>query len=409
MKLGFTGPFADANFGDYGMLVNNLYAIPEVEIVALYSYDTNVVSKVWQEYLPHTPVESHTVVFDEASRDALTAEGRHPTPLEILDTVSNLDALTLSVKSVDRLVVNGGGYWNELWCQPHRLPKLLSILVPILIAQTLGKPIIFTANGFGPFGLRSAFLADILPALNASFHVRDTVSSAAALRRLGVSESDIAYAPDDLFFFSASLIGRPSDIPERARPYLVLETYMPVEKLEELRPLLASFDSAMSNRGVDVVVVPFYSGRGGSDQAEWLHREFGWDAFDLGDRGFLRLEDARKLILNADMVLCERYHAAVVALANRVPVLHALRDVAGDKRYYYTKSWGASYTAWGNQPAGSLHAVMTLGFEYSLHKAINHYDATRASQSMMHDLVPPATRESFRQLRRSLIMKIGGA
>ncbi|MBB1023685.1 MULTISPECIES: polysaccharide pyruvyl transferase family protein [unclassified Dietzia] len=409
MKLGFTGPFADANFGDYGMLVNNLHAIPDAQQISLYSYDTRVVDKVLAEYLPHSQMESKAVVFDKAKRDLLTKNGRHPTPLEILNAVSNIEDLFSSIENLDRMVVNGGGYWNELWCQPHRLPKLLSILAPILIAQTLGKPITFTANGFGPFGSSSAFLTDIFPALNASFHVRDTVSSAAELRRLGIPDSSITYTPDDLFFYASSLVDRPSGISPRARPHIVLETYMPVAKLTEIRPQLASFDLAMKNRGIDVVVLPFYSGRGGAEQAAWLGREFGWITFDFGERDFLRLEDARELIRTAELVVCERYHAAVVALANRVPVLHSLRDVSGDKRYYYSKSLGASYTAWGDQSVGSLHASMALEFEEALARAEGEYEKVRSEQIRMHESVPASTRGHFRQLRQNLITEIGSA
>lgn len=408
MKVGFTGPFADSNFGDYGMLVNNLYALGSVEHVTIYSYDDVAVSNIWAEYLPEVVADRITVEFFVGAVEALTENGRHPTPLEILSAVSNRDELELSIGNLDVLVVNGGGYWNELWCLPHRLPKLIAILVPALIADTKGKRIVFTSNGFGPFGKHSAFLADLLSTLKADYHVRDVTSSGAELRRIGIQENDIHYAPDDLFFYEQRLLERKPEIPDIAGRYVIFETYAPIDHLQRLRPDLSEFSQAMSNRGFEIVVMPFYGGRGGVDQSKWLHNELGWRFVDIESRGFLRLEDARSLIRGSELVLCERYHAAVVALANGVPVVHALRDVAGDQRYYYSKSSGATYTAWGEKPVHSPHIAMATSLYGAIKRTSIDFERIVSEQLHNHRSVPPSVRADFVALRRAVIDRVRG-
>lgn len=408
MKVGFTGPFADSNFGDYGMLVNNIYALGALSRVIIYSYDDLTVGRVWEEYLSELDTARYCVEFDPSRVSALFGESRHPTPLEILEAVTNSAELEESISTLDVMVVNGGGYWNELWCQPHRIEKLLTILVPILIADALGTRIVFTSNGFGPFGNKSRFLFDLLPALNAEFHVRDLVRSPAELRRMGVSDERIHYAPDDLFFYDDRVLARPASPPALPESYMVFETYRPLEDLRTMRHALDAFGSAMDSRGVPIVVLPLYGGRGGVDQAKWLYQEFGWTAFDVSERGFLRLEDARKVIEGAALVACDRYHAAVVALANRIPVLHSLRDVSGDKQYYYSKSLGAAYTAWGSRPSGSPHVVMSPSVEETLPRISSDFERIIDVQQRMHAATSPKVEQAFRESRRLLVTRIQG-
>ena len=60
----------------------------------------------------------------------------------------------------------------------------------------------------------------------------------------------------------------------------------------------------------------------------------------LDEKSIIELEDAVKLIKNAELVISSRYHALVVALSVATPIVSVLRDVLGDKRYYYNKNLG---------------------------------------------------------------------
>ncbi|WP_396027408.1 polysaccharide pyruvyl transferase family protein [Aerococcus urinaeequi] len=46
------------------------------------------------------------------------------------------------------------------------------------------------------------------------------------------------------------------------------------------------------------------------------------------------------ILLHAEMVITSRYHALVLSIANKVPILSMMKDGVGDKRYYYNKKGG---------------------------------------------------------------------
>lgn len=344
IKAGFTGPFADANLGDYGMLLNNILDLSQnLSSIKVFTYDEDFLTNLFSEYLPNLTHSFCTVELDkQLELDA--KEGFRLTPIEILQGISNYSEVEDSVSDLDVLVVNGGGYFNELWCQPHRVSKMLQILAPLLIADDLGLPIVFTGNSYGPFGPRSDFLQRILASLrNATFYSRDRVGSTAELRKIGIAEKNIHFVPDDLFILNEGLSqSEPNlNLPEA---YVVVETYQPLEALQSGVDEIALFDASMREQGLEVVLLPMYSGRGGEDQAKWLADEFGWINVKLRS-GYLRVNEAHQVISGAELVICDRYHALVLALANETPVIHALRTVMEDKWYYFRKSLGILDTA----------------------------------------------------------------
>ncbi|MEW1979510.1 polysaccharide pyruvyl transferase family protein [Citricoccus sp. NPDC079358] len=343
-RIGFTGPFADANLGDYGMIVNNVLDLsPDLASIELFTYDHGFVEQIAREYFPGIKYGLKLVELNDQLEEA-AKNGANLTPLEILGGITNRREIEEAVSSLDVLVVNGGGYFNELWCQPHRVTKLVKLIAPVLIAEDLGVRVVFTGNSYGPFGPRSAFLANILAALReATFYARDRVGSMAELRSIGIADSRVNFVPDDLFILNESLI-RTKPILELPQSYMAFETYQPVGVLEEHRKELELFSSRMQERGHQVVTVPMYAGRGGQDQAEWLLQELGWTSANL-DNGYLSLEDAREVIEGAHILVSERYHGLVLALASGTPAVHALRSVMGDKWYYYRKSLGIVDTA----------------------------------------------------------------
>jgi hypothetical protein len=58
------------------------------------------------------------------------------------------------------------------------------------------------------------------------------------------------------------------------------------------------------------------------------------------NESLLPIEELVSLIKGARIVVCQRYHMAVISLANNIPFIQVLKDVCGDKRYYYTKTMG---------------------------------------------------------------------
>lgn len=46
------------------------------------------------------------------------------------------------------------------------------------------------------------------------------------------------------------------------------------------------------------------------------------------------------ILSGAEMVVTSRYHALVLSVAHKVPILSVMKDEVGDKRYYYNKNGG---------------------------------------------------------------------
>lgn len=59
---------------------------------------------------------------------------------------------------------------------------------------------------------------------------------------------------------------------------------------------------------------------------------------DYLDKGYLPIQDAQRILGQAERVITSRYHALVLPIANKVPILSVMKDEAGDKRYYYDKN-----------------------------------------------------------------------
>lgn len=344
INIGFVGPYSDPNLGDYGMLVNNILDIKtSIEKTIVFTYDEPFLKVVSDKYLTGVNVVNCVVELNEKIKNS-AKDGYPLTPIEILNGIANYDAVFNYVNELDVLVVNGGGYFNELWCQPHRISKIIQILAPVIIADDLGIQIEFMGNSFGPFGTRSEFLTNVLSSLrNVYFRSRDRVGSIPELRKIGIAEENISFIPDDLFILHSDLTND-STVEQPEFPYVVLELYQPLDFIISHRTEFENFAVKMENRGLKVVLLPLYTGRGGGDQAAWLANEFGWIETKL-DEGYLPLEQAHQIINGAELVLCERYHAMVFALAAGVPVLHSLRSVMEDKWYYFRKNLGILDTA----------------------------------------------------------------
>lgn len=400
--IGFTGPFADVNFGDYAMLINNVLDLDPSRSV-LFSYESGFVEDIRGHYLGSRDVEVVDVRIDLAGEVGLPPSN----PVDILNRVLNLEEVASAIEQIDALVVSGGGFVNGLWAKPHRIERLLSIFVPALVASRSGVPIVFTGNGYGPFGEHEEFFFALLNSLrNVTFGARDSLYSCAELRRLGVPESSIVEVPDDLFLIHPSLMARESSV-SFEEDYLVLETYQPVQYLREHEASLRSFAARVAeHHGLEVVFLPFHRGQGGVDQADYLAEILGTSIFyDLREQGFLPVEDAVGIISGARLVVASRYHAQVVALSVGTPVVTVLRDVLGDKRYYYGKCRGLLDRVMdGAAVDDSLYLQTDL--PQALDVIAGDLPRIVADQSRQIGEQLPGARERLAQARASLLSRI---
>lgn len=340
-RVGFTGPYADVNFGDYAMLVNNIADLG-VDELTVFSYDDGFLRRLMSDYCPDLDPRIVAVELDDLPEGRGLTE-RPITGMEVLALLRNEDQVRSALEGVDVLVVNGGGYLNELWARPHRQMRLLQILAPAMLAAEMGKRVVFSANGIGPFADSLDSMANLLAGLpTATLTVRDRLYSPMWARRLGVAEGRLRHAPDDLLLIHESLRSRePRIVGAPRRPYVVVETYQPVDQLRADLARWRAFVECMADRhDCDVVFLPLHLGAGGVDQALLLHDELGLPWVDIREVGYLPIEDAVALVSGAELVISGRYHALVLALAAGTPVLSVVREVAGDLGYYYSKNAG---------------------------------------------------------------------
>lgn len=339
-KIGFTGPFADINFGDYAMVVNNIYDF-DVEDVVLYSYNSHFLQTIKSDYLNDFNVDIVEVQLKDDFKVA--SEDRILTPIDILHNLSNYNELVSSIKEIDVLIVNGGGYINSLWSMPHRINKLIKIFAPILLANQFNKKIIFTGNGYGPFTGDFEFFGCILNSLdNVVFGARDNLYSPMWVGQIGMARSVLEFIPDDLFIVNDKLIKRKPRTKIALEKYIVMETYLPLGYLQENIDSFKEFSRDIHIKyGLNILFLPFNLKQGGMDQAIYLDSKLeNFKYYDIRTIGYLPIEDTIELIKNAELVISSRYHALVMALSVRTPVVSVLRDVLGDKRYYYNKNYG---------------------------------------------------------------------
>ncbi len=341
-KVGFTGPFADVNFGDYAMVVNNIYDLTIKDIV-LFSYDSPFLNIIKEDYLSDFNINIVDVKFKDEFNIVEESKTRILTPIDILHSLLNYDEIASVMSELDVLIVNGGGYFNSLWSMPHRIERLSKIIAPILVANNLNKKVVFTGNSYGPFTDDAEFFGCTLNALKYSvIGSRDNLLSPMWAKQIGINENSIEFIPDDFFIVNKKLTNRDVRNPMRIEKYIVMETYLPLDYIKKNVCLFKKFSQNIyQNYGLSILFLPFNLKRGGMDQALYFESKLNnYTYYDIDLIGYLPIEDAIKLIKNAELVISSRYHALVVALSVGTPIVSVLKDVLGDKRYYYNKNLG---------------------------------------------------------------------
>ncbi|NMB50833.1 hypothetical protein MBBA_2450 [Methanoculleus bourgensis] len=377
MRVGFVGPFGDSNFGDYGMLINNIYDIKAKDIT-IFSYNIPLISKLAQKYLNNYNLslcevnivaEPNLMVTHNCKEYAIEYNNYPDTPFEILKKIRNYQEILEQISRIDVLVVNGGGYFNHLWNAKHRRTRLLSIIAPILIANQLKKKIVFMGNTYGPFEESTNFFGNFFNYLDdCVIASRDEVYSTSELRKVGY-DKPVQHLPDDLYFLNEGFT-LPSKPPlTLSGKYIVLELYSSISEIEAKLEQLGQFITTMKRTyDYDVVFLPFDVNYGGEIQGKLLASSFdNITIYDISKPGYLDVSEANSIIKNAEFVICNRYHAFLLAIANNIPVLHFLRDVCGDKRYYFNKSYGLLKSVFRNQMFSETDFL-----ESSLSEAIEH-------------------------------------
>lgn len=334
--IAFTGPFGDTNFGDWAMIVNNIRSLSYQHII-LFSYGPVFNKEIVETYLADYEIEIVEVLLDDFDEKSHFPH----TPVEILGRVKNLDVIKAYLRGVDKLVVNGGGYFNDEWTE-GRMPKLFKIFTPMLLADQMGIPMVFTGNSLGPFDLGKAFFTNMFGRMKSlQVAARDQMYSKIWFDQLATPH-EVTFIPDDLLFIHPDIEAMTTSLVVDSDWYIVLEAYQPMEVIVTELDAIKDFVRDMKHYyDLDVVFLPLNIGNGGTDQGRFLKEHIPQLILvDYSDKGYLPIQDAVHILSGAEMVVTSRYHALVLSVAHKVPILSVMKDEVGDKRYYYNKNGG---------------------------------------------------------------------
>ena len=356
MKIGFTGPFSDNNLGDYAMLVNDVKEVctitGKIEEIILFTYNSQFIRKIVDSYLKNYPVKVIEIqVMDNLhyaprkSKDfEIEYEKRCMLPQEICDSIKNIEELKHYICDLDIVILSGGGCMNYYWMAKHRLEKMVSILAPLILARRENKKLITLGNTFGPWGECKDFFELIFQYLNFEhICVRDDLESISAVAQVGQTNKLVSVI-DDLYFLDNSL-KKEKRIYEKH--FIVLELYLSLAELENQLENIRAVVQNAKEQGLQVVFLAFGKEYGGEFQGEYLKQNIPeLILFQRGD--FLKIEEAWNLIKYAEYVICDRYHSLVLAVAAETPCLMYLREINGNRKYYFNKGYGVLKKVFGD-------------------------------------------------------------
>ncbi|MCI8938504.1 MAG: polysaccharide pyruvyl transferase family protein [Dorea sp.] len=356
MILGIVGAFGDTNFGDYAMLVNNIYSIQPKECI-VFTYNKEFLEDLAGTYLKNYKISQivveNTYKFEEVYSGSYQVhyDDEALMPTQILQYINNEREVREAICRIDILFVCGGGFFNRVWNAKHRKGKILSILGTMLIANEECKKIVFGSNTFGPFDESEEFYRNFFLSLqNVVYAARDDIYSISNLRKMGI-KNEITLLPDDLYFLHEQLVIHQPNIqitlPEK---YIVLELYCSLDEIKEHLDEIDTFIDLMNQRyKARVVFVSLDRGFGGEKQGELFEGRKDLNVWQFGDDPYRKIEDVLYIVRHAQFVVCQRYHLFLFSIANNIPAYQILKDVCGDKRYYYAKSNGMLRQVFCNQ------------------------------------------------------------
>ena len=339
----------------YAMFINDLLWVAEKYYCICYSYDDNNITWEFDHYNLYSFGEIYSVDvdydYDPKTSGRYTVEFDEYTYVipEILNSVRNIKGLRSSIAEIDRLVICGGGYFNYLWKAKHRKKKLFSILAPIIVANEMGKPIVFLGNTYGPWDTGKDFFSVFFRALrNVSYAARDNYLSPYYLREVGV-EKEISVLPDDLYFLHSKLKFGNSTWRSRQEKFIVFECYPSMDDIEEnISHISEMFEKFMQKTGVSIMMLYLDRKYGGEYQAKLIEdRVKGVEIAYNSER--ITIEDIGAIVRTSELVICQRYHLFLTALSNDIPCVSLLKPVMGDYRYYYCKVKGLLDQVFSNQ------------------------------------------------------------
>lgn len=128
---------------------------------------------------------------------------------------------------------------------------------------------------------------------------------------------EASFIPDDLLFIHSDIqVLTPTGEVDSDR-YIVLEAYQPMDMIETETDAIKDFVEDMKHHyDLEVVFLPLNIGKGGTDQGCFLKERIPeMILIDYSVKSYLPIQDAVRILGQAEMVITSRYHALVLAIA----------------------------------------------------------------------------------------------
>lgn len=346
--VGLTGAFCDNNFGDYTMLLNNVFDLfdsnHKIKKIILFCYDKTFVDVLVKDYFDGLNVEvfevKSTIEFkDQNAFFGIDHTDELFTPMEILYSISNIQDLRNKVKETDVMISNGGGYYDYYWLGLKRRYKLFSIVAPLIIARQQQKKVVTLGNSYGPWGKNDEFFFGLFNYIQFdAIDCRDSLYSPKYLKSISVTDN-VYEVCDDLVYINDRIRRRTTS--SNYNGYYILDIYCSIQEIEHNIDKIVYFVASVRKKeNLTPVFVAHGPDYNGTRQAELLKKYIPELIIYQSDKQYLPTEDFLALLKGASFVLCEHYHSFVLSSTNGVPAIMFVRKIDGSYFYYYNKTVG---------------------------------------------------------------------
>lgn len=203
------------------------------------------------------------------------------------------------------------------------------IAIVLILAKRLNKQIRFTSQGIGPLGEFADWYKNLFYGIKTNLYVRDSPSLSVGREQLCLNTQ---LCPDDLLIQNEQWYSFPSKFKLPQDPYIAIEPFIPIDDLQTHKEQISAFAEKIYNIfGYRIIYMPFDLVHFGTNQA-YICASFCQNSivYDITNYRYPKFEDILRIIKGAQFVITARYHGLVLALSQRIPVIHIVNNAYGD-------------------------------------------------------------------------------
>lgn len=353
MKIGFYGATGSFDFGDYAMMIHNLQLISaKIADVQFDIYTPNkyiTLKNLYENLLDKTLLKRINIIDGPSLLNDGKSRLKNLLALKLFksDYVlsskfhklanGNIDVLNSefvdSIKAVDLLLFNGGGFLQQSWGQ-----KNILFFSAIKAAKHFNKPIHFLGCSIGPMGRFEKYLAETIHDVT-SILLRDGNNySAKRIEKYRYGKYEIG--PDDLLFVC--------DFYDQIKPvvdnYIVIEIMSWIGKSKKgiqyvLTELNKFVNYITEKENKNVILISFDdTDSKGIEYINWIYNNADSQDKILRYTKINNIYDVFSIYRYCCYSLSFKYHPIILALGCNKPCSAVICD---DDGYYEGKMFGA--------------------------------------------------------------------